>query len=183
MDRGTTLRVYLPRSVEAAAQAKSSANAPRVEGGHELILLVEDNELVRKFGQNMLKSLGYSVFAASDGRSALAILQERRDIKLLFTDVVMPGMGGLELAKKAKKLHPELKILYTLGYTQDSMIHNGKLDADVTLLAKPYNKSTRAAKRREVLAGKVAGKWKLRFKSIQDVGSERIHEFAAPLDT
>jgi PAS domain S-box-containing protein len=152
LGRGTTLRVYLPRSVEAAVQAESNLAAPRVQGGNELILLVEDNELVRKFGQDMLKSLGYSVLSASDGRSALAILQERTDIKLLFTDVVMPGMGGHELAKKAQKLHPGIKILYTSGYTQDSMIHNGKLDADVTLLEKPYNKSTLAAKLREVLA-------------------------------
>ncbi len=152
--RGTTLRVYLPRSMELGTQPESTSAPPRVEGGHELILLVEDNELVRKFGQDMLKSLGYSVLAASDGRSALAILQERGDVKLLFTDVVMPGMGGHELAKKAQKLHPELKVLYTSGYTQDSMIHNGKLDADVTLLEKPYDKSRLAAKLREVLAGK-----------------------------
>jgi CheY-like chemotaxis protein len=66
----------------------------------------------------------------------------------------MPGMGGHELAKKAQTLHPGIKILYTSGYTQDSMIHNGKLDADVTLLEKPYNKSTLAAKLREVLTGK-----------------------------
>jgi PAS domain S-box-containing protein len=152
--RGTTLRVYLPRSVEASTQPESTVNAPRVEGGSELILLVEDNELVRKFGQDMLKSLGYSVLVASDGRSALAILQERKDVKLLFTDVVMPGMGGHELAKKAQKLHPELKILYTSGYTQDSMIHNGKLDAGVTLLEKPYNRAALAAKLREVLGTK-----------------------------
>ncbi len=150
--RGTTLRIYLPRSVEAITQPESSADVPRVQGGSELILLVEDNELVRKFGQDMLKSLGYSVLSASDGRSALAILQERRDVRLLFTDVVMPGMGGHELAKQAQKLHPGIKVLYTSGYTQDSMIHNGKLDADVTLLEKPYNKSALATKLREVLS-------------------------------
>ncbi len=149
--RGTTLRIYLPRSVEAVKQSDSVAEAPRVERGSELVLFVEDNELVRKFGQDMLKSLGYAVLSASDGRSALAILQERKDIKLLFTDVVMPGMGGHELAKQAQKLHPAIKVLYTSGYTQDSMIHNGKLDADVTLLEKPYNKTALAAKLREVL--------------------------------
>jgi CheY-like chemotaxis protein len=154
MGRGTTLRIYLPRSVAALTQMDVSADKPRVEGGSELILFVEDNELVRKFGQDMLKSLGYSVLSASDGRSALAMLQERTDIKLLFTDVVMPGMGGHELAKKAKQLHPGIKVLYTSGYTQDSMIHNGKLDADVTLLEKPYNKSTLAAKLREVLGSR-----------------------------
>ncbi|HEY0963983.1 MAG TPA: PAS domain S-box protein [Pseudomonadales bacterium] len=149
---GTTLRVYLPRSVEAPAESDTPANAPRAQGGSELILLVEDNELVRKFGQDMLKSLGYAVLTASDGRAALAILQERNDVKLLFTDVVMPGIGGPELARQAQKLHPSLKVLYTSGYTQDSMIHNGKLDAGVTLLEKPYNRSALAAKLREVLA-------------------------------
>lgn len=151
--RGTTLRVYLPRSLESAAQSETPTSAPRAQGGSELILLVEDNELVRKFGHDMLKSLGYDVLTASDGRAALAILQERHDVKLLFTDVVMPGIGGPELARQARKLHPALKVLYTSGYTQDSMIHDGKLDAGVTLLEKPYNRSALAAKLREVLAG------------------------------
>jgi nitrogen-specific signal transduction histidine kinase len=153
LGRGTTLRVYLPRSVDVVQRNDASNAAPRVQGGNELILFVEDNELVRKFGQDMLKSLGYSVLSASDGRSALAILQERSDIRLLFTDVVMPGMGGHELAKKARALHPQIKVLYTSGYTQDSMIHNGKLDTGVMLLEKPYSRSTLAAKLREVLTG------------------------------
>jgi PAS domain S-box-containing protein len=151
--RGTTLRVYLPRSRDANVQNDSPVSTASAQGGSELILLVEDNELVRKFGQDMLQSLGYAVLTASDGRTALAILQERNDVKLLFTDVVMPGIGGPELARHARKKHPALKVLYTSGYTQDSMIHDGKLDPGVTLLEKPYSRSALAAKLREVLSG------------------------------
>jgi CheY-like chemotaxis protein len=152
--RGTTIRIYLPRSLEPSVARQDAAAPQVVVGGDELVLLVEDNELVRKFGHDLLKSLGYSVIAASDGRAALALLRERTDVKLLFTDVVMPGMGGHELAKQALAIHPGLKVLYTSGYTQDSMIHNGKLDKGVHLLEKPYNKTALAAKIREVLGGK-----------------------------
>ncbi|MEY4641845.1 MAG: hypothetical protein RLZZ227_1839, partial [Pseudomonadota bacterium] len=150
--RGTTLRVYLPRSLDRVQPSDGGSNTPRMHGGNELILFVEDNELVRKFGQDMLKSLGYAVLSASDGHAALALLQQREDIQLLFTDVVMPGMGGQELGNKARAIRPQIKVLYTSGYTQDSMIHNGKLDSGVVLLEKPYSKSTLAAKIREVLA-------------------------------
>jgi CheY-like chemotaxis protein len=98
-----------------------------------------------------LKALGYQVLQAEDGASALAILEKNHDITLLFTDIVMPGMGGHELAKKAQLMRPRLKVLYTSGYTQDSIIHNGKLDKGVQLLEKPYNRASLAAKIRDVL--------------------------------
>lgn len=147
---GTTIHLYLPCSGdEVAATAENTRQV--VEGGNEIVLMVEDNDLVRQFGQELLRSLGYQVLTASDGASALEMLRDQNEIQLLFTDVVMPGMGGPDLARRALALRPGLKVLYASGYTQDSMMHNGKLDAGVHLLAKPYGKAELARKLREAL--------------------------------
>jgi PAS domain S-box-containing protein len=151
--RGTSIKLYLPRSMapEAAPLPQGASKAPL--GGREVVLLVEDNELVRKFGQGQLLALGYQVHIAADGPEALDLLRSRCDIQLLLTDVVMPLMSGAELARQALALHPALKVLFASGYSQDSIIHDGKLDAGVQLLEKPYTRAALAAKIRDVLDG------------------------------
>ncbi len=150
---GTTVKLYLPRadSDEAAgAEAASTVDAPRGSGR---ILLVEDDELVRENAAEQLRSLGYDVVAAGSGREALAVLENGEAFDLLFTDVVMPGgMNGRELAERALLLRPGLPVLYTSGYTENAIVHHGRLDRGVDLLAKPYRRQDLAAKVSAVLA-------------------------------
>ena len=152
--QGTTIRLYLPRYVgvdqdEAAAETMTTSL-----GGGEQILLVEDDDLVRSYVHNQLQQLGYQVIAASSGPAALAIIQQQPDIDLLFTDVVMPGgMSGRELGDAARQLRPQLKILYTSGYSEQAIVHQGRLDPGVTLLSKPYRRADLAQKIRDVLDG------------------------------
>ncbi|HMO55919.1 MAG TPA: response regulator, partial [Roseiflexaceae bacterium] len=122
-------------------------------GGHETILLVEDDEQVRQYARQQLISLGYIVLEAANGPEALAILHERDDIDLLFTDIVMPGgMSGRDLADAAYAIYPQLKVLYTSGYTENAIIHQGRLDPGIQLLTKPYRRADLARKIREALA-------------------------------
>lgn len=121
-------------------------------GGTEHILVVEDDELVREHLIAQLKSLGYRITSATNGPEALEKLKQSSDIDLLFTDIVMPGgMNGRELADEAHKLHPALKVLFTSGYTEDAIIHQGRLDRGIHLLSKPYRRQDLAAKLRVVL--------------------------------
>jgi PAS domain S-box-containing protein len=151
---GTTVRVYLPR----ADQAARDSTAPKPGVHHELrgtatVLVVEDDDLVRRFATEMLRNLGYEVLAAEHGAAAVAVLQSRNDIDLLFTDVVMPGgMNGRQLADAARELHPGLKVLFTSGYTENAIVHHGRLDRGVELLTKPYRAVDLARKLRSVLA-------------------------------
>ncbi|MDB5857336.1 MAG: sensory box protein [Ramlibacter sp.] len=148
--RGTTVRLYLPRAAHAGEQLPEPLPAvPRPARSRTpyRILLVEDDELVRRFASDQLIDLGYTVLQAQDGPQALAILVQDDAIDLLFTDVVMPGMSGRELADLARAQRPALRVLYTSGYPEDAIVHDGRLDAGVQLLAKPY--------RREELARRV----------------------------
>jgi len=105
-----------------------------------------------------LQVLGYHVLQASSGIEAIEVLNRAKDIDLLFTDVVMPGgMGGRDLADAARKLRPGLKVLFTSGYTENSIVHHGRLDPGVKLLSKPYRREQLAAKVREVLDVEVPG--------------------------
>jgi CheY-like chemotaxis protein len=149
---GTTVKMYLPRSAHAVGLAAELET--RLSGGNELILLVEDDELVRTYSADQLRSLGYRVLTAENGHEALAILGAQDDIDLLFTDIVMPGgMNGRELADAARTLHPGLKVLYTSGYTENAIVHHGRLDPGVQLLSKPYGRQEISRRIREVLAG------------------------------
>jgi signal transduction histidine kinase/ActR/RegA family two-component response regulator len=152
---GTSIKLYFPRSLaQADGTALRRAN-DRALGGNETVLVVEDDRLVRQHVVSQLKALGYRVFEAADGKSALEILHQIPDIDLLFTDVVMPGgMGGRELSETARALRPELKVLFTSGYTENSIVHNGKLDPGVELLSKPYRREQLALKLRKVLDAK-----------------------------
>jgi CheY-like chemotaxis protein len=149
---GTTARLYLPRADTAESPAP---DAPRAEGdlrGNATVLVVEDDDLVRRFATDALRGLGYETLAAENGAAALAILRVREDIDLLFTDVVMPGgINGRQLADAALLLRPSLKVLFTSGYTENAIVHHGRLDRGVHLLAKPYRAVDLARKVRGVL--------------------------------
>ena len=119
------------------------------------MLLVEDDEEVRRFASEVLTEHGYKVHAASDGVSALRLLEVEPDITLLFTDVVLPGgMNGRQLADEAVRRRPGLKVLYATGYTRNAIIHQGRLDAEVELLTKPFTAEALARKIRQMLSAR-----------------------------
>lgn len=149
---GTTVRLYLPRSVETEDTEVKISCAP-VEGGTETILVVEDDEGVRDIVVEMLTDLGYRVLKAVDAQSGLAVVESGLPIDLLFTDVVMPGaLKSPELARKARQRMPNIAVLFTSGYTENSIVHGGRLDPGVELLSKPYSRETLARKVRDVLS-------------------------------
>ena len=148
---GTTVKIYLPRSMEAEEQ-QSAGSPTLMHGGKESILVVEDDEAVRDTAVSLLRNLGYSVLQAPDARSALSIIESGITLDLLFTDVVMPGsMRSPELAIKARQRMPDLAVLFTSGYTENAIVHAGRLDEGVELLSKPYTQEALARKVREVL--------------------------------
>ncbi|WP_430246161.1 PAS domain S-box protein [Neorhizobium sp. DAR64861/K0K2] len=148
---GTTIKMYLPRSVqqEDLEVVRSDMN---VEGGQETILVAEDDEGVRATVVELLQELGYRVLKAPDAASALTIIESGMAIDLLFTDVVMPGsLKSSELARKAKERMQHIGVLFTSGYTENSIVHGGRLDPGVQLLSKPYSREQLAHKIRHVL--------------------------------
>jgi signal transduction histidine kinase/CheY-like chemotaxis protein len=150
---GTTIKMYLPPGTGALLAAEG-ATATAVQGGHETILVVEDDRLVRDYVLTQLHSLGYRTLEAPNAADALAVVEAGNEFDLLFTDVIMPGtMNGRQLASELQKHTPRLKVLYTSGYTENAIIHHGRLDTGVLLLAKPYRKSDMAAMIRKALAG------------------------------
>ena len=149
--QGTTVKIYLPRSREAE-QASEAAPIGSLRGRSEVILVVEDDDLVRASAVGMLRDLGYVCLHASDGAAALQVLQSGAKIDLLFTDVIMPGpVKSRELARRAQELRPGMPVLYTSGYTENAIVHQGRLDEDVQLLSKPYSRDGLARKVRAML--------------------------------
>jgi signal transduction histidine kinase len=149
---GTTVRIYLPQVV-GLAEPVAAASPSSIEGGHETILVVEDDHLVRTFVVGQIQSLGYATLAAVNAAEALLVINGPQEIDLLFTDMIMPGsMNGRELARAALQCRAALKILFTSGYSNETIIHHGHLDAGVLLLAKPYRKSELARMIRTALA-------------------------------
>jgi signal transduction histidine kinase/DNA-binding response OmpR family regulator len=149
---GTTIKIYLPRCHEPEAELTESTSE-RAVGGIETILVVEDDAAVQATTVDILSSLGYRVLRANDGQSALTILQSGIAVDLLFTDVVMPGpLRSPELARKAKQLLPQIEVLYTSGYTQNAIVHDGRLDPGVELISKPYRREDLARKLRAMFA-------------------------------
>ena len=148
---GTTVRIYLPKVEGATEQlAAPGEAAPR---GKERILLVEDNDEVRFHVSAMLASLGYEVTSAASGREALELLDRVGEVDLLFTDVVMPGgMNGREVAEEIRRARPGLRVLFTSGYAEGALQNDGRLEAGVLLLPKPYRKRDLAQKVREALS-------------------------------
>jgi CheY-like chemotaxis protein len=151
---GTTIKLYLPPA-RAQVEVKAVAAAP-VAGGTETILVVEDDPLVRNFVTVQLKSLGYQTVAAADSRAALVLVDKGEPFDLLFTDVIMPGgISGRQLAEEVLKKRPGTRVLYTSGYTDNAIVHHGRLDKGVLLLTKPYRKNQLARMVRQALAGAV----------------------------
>jgi CheY-like chemotaxis protein len=148
---GTTIKLYLPRLADEGPKVAEQAPAP-VVGGHETILVVEDDELVRNYVIAQLNSLGYATLAAGSAAEALELVEGGAKFDLLFTDVIMPGMNGRQLADALIRRWPSLRVLYTSGYTENAIVHHGRLDPGVALLNKPYRKTDLAQKVREVLA-------------------------------
>jgi len=151
--QGTTVKIYLPRSHRAESQPAMQKQPVPHGSAQEIILLVEDEERVRSISVAALRELGYTVLHADSGDAALAKLKSHPGVSLLFTDIVMPGMNGRVLATNALKDFPNLKVLYTTGYTQNAVVHNGVVDADAQLIVKPYTVDQLAMKIREVLTG------------------------------
>ena len=150
--RGSTFRIYLPIAEEAAAKpAAEPAPAVRTRG-NETILIVEDDEGVREVATASLELHGYDVITALDGKDALRIAQDRREaIALVLTDVVMPNLGGSELACLLRERFPKLKVLFMSGYTADSVVRDGLLQSTLHFIQKPYTPLSLAQKVREVL--------------------------------
>lgn len=149
--QGTTIRLYLPRS-DAAEQADPVQDAGSIVGGSETILVVEDDDAVRTTVVDLLESLGYRVLTARDAHSGLAVIESGVEIDLLFTDVVMPGpLISRDMARRAQDVRPGLGVLFTSGYTQNSIVHGGRLDPGVELLSKPYTREALARRLRHVL--------------------------------
>jgi|GEM_PF-1909899 len=149
---GTTVKIYLPRVEEEEGQQGKGDRAADLPRGTETVLLVEDEESLRTLGVRILKDLGYGVLEARNGDEGLALAMARKErIDLLLTDVVMPGMGGKELATRLVAHHPETKVLFTSGYTDDAIVRHGVLDEGVLFLGKPYTPSDLARKVRDVL--------------------------------
>src|ERR1700748_1380875 len=149
---GTTVKLYLPREI-ASEDALVAAPSGEIKGGEETVLVVEDDEEVRDVAVSMLTELGYRVVKARDAASALVVVDSGIPIDLIFTEVMMPGtLHTPELARKAKERLPDVAVLFTSGYTQNAIVHGGRLDAGVELLAKPYTREALARKIRHVLA-------------------------------
>jgi PAS domain S-box-containing protein len=148
---GTTIKMYLPPATGVLPVAEPTP-APAVQGGHETILVVEDDMLVRNYVLTQLHSLGYVTLDAANATEAIALAHTGHPFDLLFTDVIMPGMNGRQLADEILKVRPGLRVLFTSGYTENAIIHHGRLDEGVLLLAKPYRKSDMAIMIRKALA-------------------------------
>jgi PAS domain S-box-containing protein len=149
---GTSVKLYLPRATGLDHVAAEQLPSPTVEGGHEIVLVVEDDALVRRYVVTQVESLGYTTLEAGNAAEALVVIDNTEGIDLLFTDVIMPGsMNGRQLADEALRRRPALKTLFTSGYTENAIVHHGRLDSGVLLLAKPYRKFDLAQMIRQAL--------------------------------
>lgn len=149
---GTSVKLYFPRVHKEADQHGLDRSGSAIVGGVEKILVVEDDPLVREHLVARLAGLGYKVVSSDTGPRALRLLEQTSDVDLLLTDIVLPGgMNGREVAEAARFIRPDLKVLFTSGYTENAIVHHGRLDVGVELLGKPYRREQLAAKVRKVL--------------------------------
>ena len=149
---GTTVKIYLPRLTGDVKEVKPTVVEPvRTGDRSEIILVVEDDMLMRRLTSEALQELGYTVFDSDSAANALAIIDREPKVKLLFTDVVMPDINGKKLADEALRRRPGLKVLFTTGYTANAVVHGGVLDAGVNFISKPFTLDQLASKVRTVL--------------------------------
>jgi CheY-like chemotaxis protein len=150
---GTTVKIYIPRFVgdEGGPETPDETTHSGASLQKETILVVEDDERVRSISSESLRDLGYRVIEAASAKEAIKKVEDGPVPDLIFTDVVMPEMTGAELADELLKRHPDLKVLFTTGYTRNAIVHNGVLDAGKHLLSKPFNIEDLAAKVRALL--------------------------------
>ena len=149
--KGTTFKIYLPRVEEPLEELKEEA-IKEIPQGSETVLIVEDEEVVRKLALRLLRKQGYKVLEASDGGKAFLLCEEYKEpIHLILTDVVMPGMGGRDLVERLKRIHSEARALYMSGYTDNVILHHGILEKGIDFIQKPFTLETLARKVREVL--------------------------------
>ncbi len=156
LGHGTTFKIYLPRVEQAAEEIVTRKVIGPVPRGTETILLVEDEEIVRDLAALVLTDLGYAVLLAGNGVEALSMAAQRNGegLDLVVTDVVMPQMGGRDLADRLGALYPHTRVLFTSGYTNDAIVQHGMLEPGIAFLQKPYTPSALAYKVRAVLDGK-----------------------------
>jgi CheY-like chemotaxis protein len=153
LGHGTTINLYLPRAVTGAAVTAIETAAPAtLPQGHEIVLLVDDNESVRKTAARQLTDLGYQVIETDSATGALDILGRGKKIDLLFSDIVMPGgLNGFDLAAKAAELYPTLKILLVTGFAEAAIKKRPGVHGDIQILSKPYRRQDLAHRIREIL--------------------------------
>jgi two-component system cell cycle sensor histidine kinase/response regulator CckA len=150
LGKGTTFKVYLPRVDGPISKKKDKKTVALI--GSETILVVEDDETVRKFAERALKGFGYRILIAANGEEAVRIAGEYEgSIDLMLTDVVMPGMSGQDLEDKLKASKPGIKVLYMSGYTDDTIVHHGILDRGKIFLQKPFTIEALGRKVKEAL--------------------------------
>jgi PAS domain S-box-containing protein len=150
---GTTVKIYLPRATTRVDVDEKRIESMQPADAAATILMVEDNELLLESVALMLRELGYRVLVAEDGTGALALLAEEADVQLLFTDVGLPGaLDGRQLADEVRRRRPEVKILFTTGYTRNAVMHDGRLDPDVEFIGKPFQFAALIGKIQRLLA-------------------------------
>jgi len=154
LGKGTTFKVYLPLVEEEPQPAVATASAAPMKGGSETVLLVEDEDMVRKLASELLAEGGYTVLEANGGEAAIHLGKEHTArIDLLITDVVMPKLSGKEVAEQLRAIHPETRVLFMSGYTDEAIVHHGIVDSGIAFIQKPFSERTLAQKIRDVLDG------------------------------
>jgi CheY-like chemotaxis protein len=150
--QGAAFRIYLPRHGHAGEEIQESGPARSLKGGHETVLLVEDEPMLLEIGESMLERCGYTVLCAGSPTEAIRVAEEHAgEIHLLMTDVVMPGMNGPDMARRIVSLNPRLKCLFMSGYTANAIAHQGVLDEGVHFIQKPFTIQDLAEKIRQAL--------------------------------
>jgi PAS domain S-box-containing protein len=183
--KGTSFKIYLPRLSATgevlATEPALAADADQPNPGHETILLVEDEENLRRLARQSLENQGYRVIDAPDGATAIQISQAHQGpIHLLLTDVIMPGMNGRELANKVSPTRPEMRVLYMSGYTENHIGHNGTLDEGITLLQKPFTLPALKAKVREMLDTPLPQEIQMSARLAQSALPTRRNKISSP---
>ena len=149
---GTTVQLYLPRATEVEEKSAAVIEMAEPRGRDEIVLLAEDDDMVRAYVEEQIRGLGYRVHPTGTGAEALDILRRGEPVDLLLTDVVMPGgINGAELAREAQRIRPDLRVIFTSGYSENVIVHQGKIDRGIDLLSKPYRRRDLAAILRTVL--------------------------------